>query len=67
MVDDGRRAKPPFSVNGSTGDLLATLPDVWRYGVSGRTCWPGVSISWFGDIARLICNFCVSVAVLKFV
>ena len=39
------------------GTLLATLQGAWRYQVSARTCWPGVSILWTEEIASLTCSF----------
>ena len=32
------------------------LNGVWRYGVSARTDWPGVSILWLAEIANLVCS-----------
>ena len=34
---------------------LFCRPGAWRYRVRARTGWLGVSIMWFGEIARLIC------------
>ena len=41
---------------------VATLPGDWYYRVCAGTGWPSVSIMWPGEIASLICNFCVNVA-----
>ena len=56
-----------FSGSSHTSDLkigtpVATLPGAWRYRVSTGTGRPGVSILWLGELERLICNFCLSVA-----
>ena len=44
------------------GTPVATLPGAWHYRVSTGTGRPGVSILWLGEVERLICNFCLSVA-----
>ena len=44
------------------GHFRLSLPVAWRYRVSVRTGWPGVGILRLGEIAGLICNFCLSVA-----
>ena len=44
------------------GTPVATLPGTWHCRVSAWTGWPDVSILRLGEIARLICNFCLSVA-----
>ena len=49
------------------GTPVATLPGAWRYRVSAGTGRPGVSILWLGEVERLICNFCLSVAARKIV
>ena len=49
------------------GTLVATLSGAWRYRVSTGTGRPGVSILWLGEVERLICNFCLSVAARKIV
>ena len=41
---------------------VSTLPGAWNYGVSAGAGWSGVSILWLGEIASLICNFCLGVA-----
>ena len=41
------------------GTQVAALPGAWRYWVSARTGWPGVSILWVCDTASLICSFSV--------
>ena len=56
-----------FSGSSHTSDLkigtpVATLPGAWRYRVSSGTARSGVSILWLGEVERLICNFCLSVA-----
>ena len=61
-----------FSGASHTSDLkidtpVATLPGAWRYRVSTGTGRPDVSILWLGEVERLICNFCVSVAARKIV
>ena len=61
-----------FSGSSHTSDLkigtsVATLPDAWRYRVSTGTGRPGVSILRLGEVERLICNFCLSVAARKIV
>ena len=44
--------------------LVATaLSHDWRYGVSARTGWLGVSMLWLGQAASLKLNFCLSVAI----
>ena len=50
-----------FSWSSDTSDAkigtpVATLPCIWCYRVSAGTGWPGVSVSWLGEIANLICN-----------
>ena len=40
----------------------ATLPDVWRCGVNFRAGLPGVSILKLGQVARWICDYCLSVS-----
>ena len=58
-----------FSGSSHTSDLkigtpVATLPGAWRYRVSAGTGRPGVSILlWLGEVASVICNFYISVAV----
>ena len=47
------------------GTPVATLPGVWCYRVSTGTGRPGVSVLWLGEVERLICNFCLSVAARK--
>ena len=42
--------------------LVAVLTGTWQYTVRARTVWPSVSILRLGEIARLICNFSLSVA-----
>ena len=42
------------------GILEAILSDVWRYGISVGTRWPGVSIPRPGEMAGLFCNFYLS-------
>ena len=59
-----------FSGLSHTSDLeigtpVATLPGACGYRVSTGTGWPGVSILWLGEVERLICNFCLSVAARK--
>ena len=49
------------------GIPVATLPGAWRYRVSARTGWPGVSILSQGEMESLICNFYLSVAARKIV
>ena len=44
------------------GTLAAILPGAWCCRVSARTGWPGVSIPWLCEIARLMCNLYLSVA-----
>ena len=44
------------------GTPVDTLAHAWRYRVSTETSWPGVSILWLGEIASLVCYFCLSVA-----
>ena len=44
---------------------MATLPDAWRYRVTAGIGWPDVSILWLGEMQRLVCNFCLSVAARK--
>ena len=61
-----------FSWSSHTSDFKigtpgATLPGAWRYRVSTGTGRPGVSILWLGEVERLICNFCLSVAARKIV
>ena len=61
-----------FSASSHTSDFkigspVATLPGAWRYRVSAGTGRPGVSILWVGEVERLICNFCLSVAARKIV
>ena len=36
------------------GTPVATLPGTWRYRVSARTGWPGVSILWLGEMESLV-------------
>ena len=47
--------------------LVSTLPDTWRYRASTQTGWPDVSILWLGEIANLICNLYLYVAVCTIV
>ena len=54
-------------VSGHSSDLnigtpVATLPGTWCYRVSARTGWPGVGILSLGEIASLVCNFCLHMA-----
>ena len=35
------------------GTRVATLPGAWRYGISVRTGWPGVSILSLGEKTKL--------------
>ena len=61
-----------FSRSSHTSDLkigtpVATLPAAWCYRVSTGTGWPGVSILRLGEVERLICNFCLSVAAHRIV
>ena len=61
-----------FSGSSHTSDLkigtpVATLPGAWHYRVSTGTGRPGVSILRLGEVERLMCNFCLSVAALKIV
>ena len=63
------RLRRDYSGSSHTSDLkigtpVAALPGAWRYGVSTGTGRPGVSILWLGEVERLICNFCLSVAAL---
>ena len=56
-----------FSGSSHTSNLnidtpVATLPGAWRYRVSARTGWRGVSILSLGEVERLICNIYLSVA-----
>ena len=44
------------------GTPVATLPGVWRYGVSAGTGRSGVGILRLGEIESLICIFYLSVA-----
>ena len=39
------------------GTPVATPPGAWRYRVSARTGWPGVSILWLGEMESLVCSF----------
>ena len=62
---DSRFLCRSFSKSNHTSDFItpvATLPGAWRYRVSTGTGWTGVSILEMGDIARLLCNFYLSVA-----
>ena len=61
-----------FSGLSRTSDLkigtpLATLPGAWHYKVSTGIGGPGVSVLRLGEVERLICNFCLSVAACKIV
>ena len=61
-----------FSGSSHTSDLrigtpLAALPGAWRYRVSSRTGWPGVSILRLGEIESLIHSFYLSVAARRIV
>ena len=47
------------------GTLGGTLPGAWCYRFSDRTVWPGAIVVWLGDIACLICSFCVDVVAGK--
>ena len=49
------------------GTPVVTLPGAWRYTVSARTGWPGVSILWLGEMESWICNFYLSVEARKIV
>ena len=56
-----------FSGSSHTSDLdigtpVATPSGAWRYRVSVRAGWPGVSIVWLGEMENFICNFYLSVA-----
>ena len=73
-VDPGfeSRLRRDFSGSSHTSDFkigtpVATLPGAWRYRVNAGTGRPGVSILWLGEVERLICNFCLSVAARKIV
>ena len=66
------RLRQDFSGSSDTSDLnietpVATLPGAWHYRVSAGTGRSGVSILWLGEVERLICNFCLSVAARKIV
>ena len=37
-----------------------SLPHAWRYRVSTRTGWPGVSILWLDEVANCIYHFHLS-------
>ena len=59
-----------FSMSSHTSDwkigtLVATLPGAWCYRIITGTGWPGVSVLWLGEIARLICNCCLGVKMSK--
>ena len=41
---------------------VATLPGTRHWRVCARSGQPSVSILWLGQVASLICNFCLSVA-----
>ena len=49
------------------GTPVATLPGACRFRVSAGTGWPSVSILWLGEVDRLICNFCLSVAACQII
>ena len=56
-----------FSWSSHTNDLkicalVATLLGAWFDRVSATTGWPGVSILWLGEIASLICSFCLKMS-----
>ena len=69
-LESGRRGFEPYvafcgwshTSDLKVGILVATLTGAWCYMVSGRSCWPSVSILWLNEIASLNCNFCLSVA-----
>ena len=46
----------------NTGILATNQPNIWLFGVNGRTVLPGVSIPWVAEAVSLICNFYLSVA-----
>ena len=48
---------------GEGGGLHYSLPDnhAWRYSASARTCRPGVSVSWQGEIGNSICYLYLNV------
>ena len=48
-----------------TGTPVATLPGTWHSRVSAGTVQPGVSILRWGEVERLVCNFCLSMAACK--
>ena len=41
--------------------LVVTLRGTWQYRVIARIGWPGVSKLWVGEMASLICSFCLIV------
>ena len=60
--DSGFKSRLCHSSDMSSGTLVATLPDAWRYRVTARTGWSGVSILRLSETERWVCDFSLSVA-----
>ena len=46
--------------------VVASVPGAWHYRISAGTCWPGVSVLWLSEVAKLILDLYVTWFALHF-
>ena len=56
---------PSHSRDFKIDSLVTALPGTWCYRVPTKTGWPSVNMLWLDEIVNGICNFCLSVAIVK--